>query len=131
MTSVLFSVFLLLQTAPPAAGVKVGKVGPSITTQLVVSRRVTGRLSVQGDDPAPSSFTLPLMPPGAGTPSALPAGATTSLTIRPQIDGSFRVVLPPGEYRVGAPLGLPPGYTLESITYGRVDLLQNPLKVSS
>ena len=131
MTSVLFSVFLLLQTAPPAAGVKVGKVGPSITTQLVVSRRVTGRLSVEGDDPAPSSFTLPLMPPGAGTPSALPAGASTSLTIRPQIDGSFRVVLPPGEYRVGAPSGLPPGYALESITYGGVDLLQNPLKVSS
>jgi hypothetical protein len=53
------------------------------------------------------------------------------LTIRPQIDGSFRVLLPPGEYGVGAPSGLPAGYTLKSIVYDGVDLLRNPLKVSS
>ncbi len=105
MTSVLFSVFLLLQTAAPAAGVK------------LVPREVTGRLSVEGDAPAPSSFTLPLMP-----------GA--SLTIRPQIDGTFRVLLPPGEYRVGAPLGLPAGYTLKSIVYGGTDLLRSQLKIA-
>jgi hypothetical protein len=98
MTSVLFSVFLLLQTAVP--------------------RQVTGRLSVEGNGPAPSSFTLPLMP-----------GA--SLTIRPQIDGTFRVLLTPGEYRVGALSGLPAGYTLKSIAYGGVDLLRNPLKISA
>jgi hypothetical protein len=54
----------------------------------------------------------------------------TSLTIRPQIDGTFRVLLPPGEYRVGAPWGLPAGYTLKSIVYGGVDLLRSPLKIS-
>src|SRR5690348_4029367 len=91
MTSVLFSVFLLLQTVGPAAA-------------------VTGRLTVEGDAPAPSSFILPLMP-------------GVSLTIRPQVDGRFRVQLPPGEYRVGAPLRLPPGYTVKSIAYGGVDLL--------
>jgi hypothetical protein len=84
---------------------------------------VPGRLSVAGDAPAPSSFTLALM--------TLPANANRSVTIRPQIDGGFRVQLPPGEYRVGAPGRLPPGYTLRSITYGGVDLLQNPLKVSA
>src|SRR5215831_5601798 len=97
MTGVLFSVFLLMQTA-----------------SLRVT--VTGRVSVERDAPAPSSFIVPLMP-------------GTSLAIRPQIDGTFRVQLPPGEYRVGAPGRLPPGYTLKSIVYGGVDLLRSPLKV--
>jgi hypothetical protein len=113
MTSVVFSVFLLLQTASPAAGVRV----------------VTGHLSVEGDAQAPSSFTLPLMAGGGAPTPALPASRT--LTIRPQIDGSFRVQLPPGEYRVGAPGRLPPGYTIQSIVYGGVDVLQSPLKISS
>jgi len=128
MSSVLFSVLLLLQTTP-AAGVKVsGKVNRE---QIKVSQEITGRPSVEEDAPAPSSFTLPLMPAAGETPTGVPARASTSLTIRPQIDGSFRVVLPPGEYRVGAPSGLPPGYTLKSIVYGGVDLLRSPLKVGS
>ena len=114
MTSVVFSVFLLLQTASPA-GVRV----------------VPGRLSVEGDAPAPSSFTLPLMAAGGAATPALPTSANRTLTIRPQIDGAFRVQLPPGEYRVGAPGRLPPGYTLQSIMYGGVDLLRSPLKISS
>jgi hypothetical protein len=114
MTSVVFSVFLLLQTASPG-GVRV----------------VTGHLSVEGGAPAPSSFTLPLMAGGGAPTPALPAGAGRSLTIRPQIDGAFRVQLPPGEYRVGAPGRLPPGYTVQSIVYGGVDLLRSPLKISS
>jgi hypothetical protein len=113
MTSVVFSVFLLLQTAAPAA------------------RLVSGRLSIEGGAQAPSSFTLPLMAVGGEVTPALPANANRSLTIRPQIDGTFRVQLPQGEYRVGAPGRLPPGYTLQSIVYGGVDLLRSPLKVSS
>lgn len=85
--------------------------------QLVTPHEVTGRVSVEGGAPDPSSFTLPLVP-------------TTQLTIRPQIDGGFRVQLPPGEYRVGAPWGLPPGYSLKSIMYGGADLLRTPLKIS-
>jgi hypothetical protein len=96
MTSVLFSVLLLMQTAVP--------------------REVIGRLSVEGNAPGSSSFTLSLMP-------------GPSLTIRPQIDGTFRLQLRPGEYRVGAPGGLPVGYMLKSIVYGGVDLLRSPLKV--
>jgi hypothetical protein len=106
MPSVVFSLFLLLQTIAPAAGVPV--------------KEVAGRISVAGGAQAPASFTLPLT-----------AGATSSLTIRTQIDGSFRVQLRPGEYRVGAPGRLPPGYTLQSIVYGGVDLLRDPLKISS
>src|SRR4029453_2147968 len=39
--------------------------------------------------------------------------------------------LPAGEYRVGAPGRLPPGYTVQSIMYGGVDLLRSPLRISS
>ena len=113
MTTLVFSVFLLLQTAAPAAGV------------------VAGRLSVEGGGLAPSSFTLPLIAGGGAPTPALTGSASRPLTIRPQIDGTFRLQLPPGEYRVGAPGGLPPGYTLQSIVYGGVDLLRSPLKISS
>jgi hypothetical protein len=104
MTSVLFSVFLLLQAGAEAS-------------RRLVPREVSGRVSVEGDAPAPSSFTLALTP-------------GMSLTIRPQIDRTFRVLLPQGEYRLGAPSGLLAGYTLKSIAYGGVDLLRNPLKVA-
>jgi len=113
MTSGLL-VFLLLQTAGPAAAV-----------------RVTGQLSVDGGAPAPSSFTLPLTPTGGVQIPGLAASANISLTIRPQIDGTFRAQLRAGEYSVGAPRGLPPGYTLRSIVYGGVDLQRHPLKISS
>jgi hypothetical protein len=115
MASVVLSILLLLQTVSPAAAVKV----------------VNGRLSVEGGAPAPSSFTLPLLSGGGTSTPALPLNGSRSITIRPQIDGTFRVQLPPGEYRVGAPGRLPPGYTLKSIVYGEGDLLQGPLKISS
>src|SRR5262245_59124414 len=102
MTSLLVAVFLLLQSVP---------------------RQVTGRVSVEGGAPYPSSFTLQLMPVGAGRAS--------TLAVRLQIDGTFRVVLLPGEYRVGGSSGLPAGYTLKSIAYGGVDLLRNPLKIAA
>ena len=113
MTSLVFSVFLLLQAASPTA-VKV----------------VTGHVSVEGGAPFPSSFTLPLTPSG-GAQTPLRGGAGPSLTLRLHIDGTFRVQTPTGEYRVGEPRGLPPGYTLRSIVYGGVDLQRNPLKITS
>jgi hypothetical protein len=114
MTSVVFSVFMLLQTAASPAVV-----------------RVSGRVTVEEGAQTPSSFTLPLMPADGGLAAAVPAGANPSLTIRPQIDGTFRLQMRPGEYRVGAPLRLPPGYTIQSIMYGGVDLLRAPLKISA
>jgi len=85
MPSLLFSIFLLLQNV----------------------KDVTGRVSVEPGVQFPSSFTLPL--------TVLTGATTTSLTIRPQIDGTFRLQLPPGEYRVATPGRLPPGYSLQSI----------------
>ena len=115
MTSVLFSVLLLLLAAVQTAGVKV----------------VTGRLSVEGGAQAPSSITLPLTAIGAAPGPLVRGGAGPSLVIRLHIDGTFRVQVPVGEYRVGAPGRLPPGYTLQSITYGGVDLLRGPLTISA
>jgi hypothetical protein len=88
--------------------------------QNVNVKEITGRVSVEPGVQFPSSFTLPLT-----------TATTTSLTIRPQIDGTFRLQLPPGEYRVGTPGRLPPGYSLQSIAYGGVDLLRSPLKIAS
>src|SRR4051812_25573093 len=85
--------------------------------QNFTARGITGRVTVEPGVEFPSSFTLPL--------------STISATVRPQIDGTFRLQLPPGDYRVGAPGRLPPGYSLRSITYGGVDLLANPLKIST
>jgi hypothetical protein len=105
MTSALFSALLLLQAISPPVATKV----------------VMGRVSVQSDAPIPSSFTLQLTPA---------TGPSRTLIIRTQIDGGFQVQLPPGEYRVGLPERLPPGYTLQSIAYGEVDLQRTPLKIS-
>jgi TonB family protein len=45
-------------------------------------------------------------------------------------NGTFRVVLPEGDYRIGWS-NLPAGYELKSIAAGSTDLLSAPLKVSS
>jgi len=113
MTSVVFSVFLLLQTISSAATM------------------IGGRLTVEGSAQSPSSFTLPLTLVGAQIAPALPVNANRSIIIRPQIDGTFRVQLPAGEYRLGAPARLPPGYTIQSMKYAGVDLLMNPFTVPS
>jgi hypothetical protein len=113
MTSVVFSIFMLWQTAAPPAVV-----------------RVSGRVSIEGGAETPSSIILPLIVGGGISTPSLLGGANPMLIIRPQIDGTFRVQLPPGEYRLGPPRSLPPGYTLQSIVYGGVDLLRGPLKIS-
>lgn len=49
-------------------------------------------------------------------------------------DGSFKMKLPEGSYRVaagGGPNGVPAQYLLRSMTYGQADLFKEPMKVSS
>jgi len=116
MTSLLLSIVLLLQ-APVPVGVKA----------------LTGRVTVEGGAPTPSSFTLPLTAANAvaPTPGLTRGAAGTGTLIRTQIDGGFRLQLPVGEYRVGEPAPLPAGYSVQSILYGGVDVLRNPLRVSA
>jgi hypothetical protein len=85
----------------------------------------------------------------AGTTGSLPAFPTGSLfeaaisgkgvelvqmTVNALPDGSFKMKLPEGTYRVAAangPNGIPPAYVLRSMTYGSADLFSEPMKVSS
>jgi hypothetical protein len=88
---------------------------------------VSGRVIVEGGGAMPV-FVLPLgpiaIPQGAnGFSSAIP-------TIRPLADGSFHLVLPEGERRLGPFTNLPPGYAVKSATYGSVDLFNNPLRIA-
>jgi hypothetical protein len=104
MTPIVFSFLILLQVLAPAATVK-----------------VNGRITVDGNAPFPTSLMLPLAA----------AGANRSILLRPQIDGTFPLQLPTGEYNLGTPQRLPPGYTVRSMVFRGVDLLRNPLKITS
>jgi hypothetical protein len=88
---------------------------PSIT--------VTGSVNVEGNGLRPR-LTIVFSPfKGNGNtqvPSAIP---------QPN-NGSFRAILPEGDYRIGW-TNLPAGYELKSITAGSIDLLSATLKVST
>ena len=89
-------------------------------SRLPLPVEVRGRVVVFGSSPIPR-FSIPLI---AGRDE-------TIVTVDPQTDGAFTVFLPAGEHRTGTPLGLPSGYAIQSLGYGSVDLLREPLKVSS
>jgi TonB family protein len=54
------------------------------------------------------------------------SGPNTTATAS-QIDGKFTLLVPEGERRITLDM---PGYTVQSFTYGSVDLLKEPLRVS-
>jgi hypothetical protein len=81
---------------------------------------VTGRVVVAGGGNA-SRFSLPLQS----------AAGEATITIDPQQDGSFRVALPAGAWQTGAPVGLPTGMKISSMTYGAIDISQAPLRVTA
>jgi hypothetical protein len=56
------------------------------------------------------------------TPAAPPINVTTAAT--------FTAQLPPGQYRVTS-TGLPPGFSIKSMTLGAADLLTQPMTVTS
>src|SRR6185436_1047616 len=58
-----------------------------------------------------------------------PAPGKNPKWIDPQPDGTFKVTLYVGEY-YDPNVGLPPGYTLKSFTYGATDVTQSPLKIA-
>ncbi len=90
--------------------------------EISVPHVISGIVTVDGGGPIPR-FTLPLSAVGTGA-------GTTSVAITPQADGSFRATIPLGERKVGAPTGLPAGYTAKSVMYGTTDLLKDTLKVT-
>jgi TonB family protein len=85
---------------------------------VVPTVEVTGTLEVEGNGPRPRiSLSFSPYRGGAGIPGA---GLSAN--------GSFRAVLPEGDYRMGWS-NLPVGYELRAITSGSTDLLINPLKI--
>jgi len=111
-------------------------IAPNQATTIVVSnadvrnvemavtrqREISGRVVLEGPGPMPR-FSLPLN----NLSSALFLG---SIGISPQQDGTFRFNVPEGEHRPGPINGLPPGYAVKAMTYGTVDLLSAPMKVT-
>jgi TonB family protein len=90
-----------------------------IEVQVLPTVTLTGTLNVEGDGLRPR-LTITFSPfKGGGT---IPSGYLSN--------GSFRVTLPEGEYRIGWS-GLPAGYELKSITAGSTDLLSTALKISA
>lgn len=109
--------------APTAATTTVAVTNKDVTgVEISVPHVISGIVTVDGGGPIPR-FTLPLSVVGAGA-------GTTSVTITAQADGSFRATIPLGERKVGAPTGLPAGYTVKSVMYGATDLLKDTLKVT-
>jgi hypothetical protein len=115
---------------------------------------VRGRVEVDGYGPPPK-FSLSLingsaeLSPGkagelpslsnAAVSEAIRGGAGTTEIVRLNVDaladGTFKMKLPQGAYRVTAaangPNGIPQPYVLRSMTYEGTDLLSEPMKISS
>src|SRR6185369_17270130 len=79
---------------------------------------IKGHVSIKDGGPYPVLLFLPIAP------------ASTTST-RPEMDGTFQIWLPEGEFRLNNFVVLPSGYRVTSFTYGRTDLLKNPLRVSA
>jgi len=68
-------------------------------------------------------FTLPASL-GPGRPSLM-------IAINPQASGAFLTSIPIGTMQVGSAVGLPPAFTVKSITYGRANLLRESMTVTA
>jgi hypothetical protein len=86
------------------------------TAPVVVSERNVANL----DFPAPREIRgRVVVTPNAPMPRFSIAVGQTILTVNPGTDGVFKAILPTGEARIGAAVGLPPQYALSSATLGR------------
>jgi hypothetical protein len=125
-----------------------------LTIEVPPEIEVRGRVEVDGYGPPPK-FSLSLingsaeLAPGkagelpslsvAAVTEAIRGGTGTTEIMRMNVDaladGTFKMKLPQGAYRVTAatngPNGIPQPYVLHSMTYGGADLLTEPMKLSS
>jgi hypothetical protein len=108
----------------PTANVHVGDADVTVNLVLPRQRQIPGRITLEGEGLLPR-FTIPLIGADPDNPRSL----LLPFSINPQADGAFKVVALEGEHAIGAPTGLPPGYTIKSMMYGTVDLTKDPLQV--
>jgi TonB family protein len=107
-----------LTLAQPVTFTVTDKDVTGIEAVMMQTLLLTGNLMVEGDGLRPR-LQLTLSPF---------KGGISSPYVGIVADGSFRVTVPEGEYRLSWS-NLPSGYFLKSITMGSVDLLSAPLKV--
>jgi hypothetical protein len=93
---------------------------------------ISGRLSIESADPnpvaLPDTLRVQINPLDDGV--TMPAAAQpVSQAVKP--DGAFRVDgVFPGEFRLGAISGLPPGFYVKEARYGFADALEQPISFS-
>jgi hypothetical protein len=87
------------------------------------SREIAGQVEVEGNGPMPRLLFTLVDPKDDRTLGSAHAGV-------PMADGAFKITLPDAGFRLRLWCCLPPGYTLESMTYDGIDLKSNPLKLS-
>jgi hypothetical protein len=115
---------------------------------------ITGRIAVDGNGPSPKfslllvrgsdlalgeakAGTIPSMELNTLAAVARNAGQASQLVqmaVNALPDGSFKMKLPEGSYRVAmapGPNTIPPAYFVRSLTYRGADLLKEPMEVSS
>ena len=115
-------------------------VGPTnvanVEIRIPPTRQISGKITVRGNVPVPRViFSL-----ANGTAAApinisqgVVLGTTGSVSVPTNVraDGMFTVTLPEGERAISIlPSSLPAGYSVNSFTYGSVDLLKNPIRVA-
>jgi hypothetical protein len=95
----------------------------NVELALPKQKEISGRVILEGRGPMPRVI-IPMN-------SVRPGSGSVVLAPNPDREGNFKVVLPEGERRAAAPVNLPPGYTLTSLTYGSTDLLTSAMKISA
>ncbi len=119
----------------PTTSVTVGAANvANVEIRIPVTKEISGKITVRGNVPVPRViFTLA----NGGAPININQGvvsnAAGSVTVPTNVgtDGVFKVTLPEGERAISIqPSSLPSGYSVDSFTYGTVDLLKNPMRVA-
>jgi hypothetical protein len=107
-------------------------VGTSDVTGLILVlptyKEISGRVVLEGRGALPR-LVIPLT--AVASANGTPEGRAPVLNIDPQADGTFKVLVPEGEWQVGRRNNIPTAYTVKSILYDSVDLSSAPLKVTA
>jgi len=128
----------------PATPITVGTTDvANVEVRIPATKEVSGKITIRGTVPVPRvifSLANGAAAPAANAPAAITisqgvvisaASGTVSVPTNVGPDGNFKVTLPEGERAISiVPSSLPAGYSVDSFTYGSVDLLKNPMRVA-
>jgi hypothetical protein len=101
----------------------------TLSLDLVPGAKVSGRVILEGTHAIPSFTGVEMKAAGAGAESALLAQFLDPVPQKVKADGTFEI--PDLFGTVALDAVTPPGWTLQSVTLGSRDLLDNPLVLKS